>query len=99
MAHFATAHVKKSRVVVLTRPHAIVMVEVVKQRPTPVLVLAGGVEIAQWDTQWVEVPPGTVIQTPDGDTIEPSGTFYVSVETFDPYHAVMDVTQEGVFHW
>lgn len=96
MAHFATKLVQRTGVRPLQQPHACVTVEVIKQRPHAILKVVGGIRIAQHSTTWVALKPGTQVVTEDGEVIEPSGTFYVSTETFDPFHLLMDVTQKGV---
>ena len=32
-----------------------------------------------------------VVLTPDGESVRPSGRFFTTVETIDPYHMVLDV--------
>ena len=78
----------------LGKPRACVTVKVEKDR----LVLVEpeddkpNIGIAKMDTQWSEVPERIKVVGPDGKVIKPSKgkKFYVSIETFDPFHLVME---------
>jgi len=79
-----------------TRPYAAVRVEVVSLRPCvlrvteDILVLKRGVRLAKLPTD---------VQVLGDDTrVRASGEFYISTETFDPYHALTDVLDESLFY-
>lgn len=55
------------------------------------LIVVGGVEFVAPDTRIAVLPDGYEVQTMDGETIRPSGTFYITSETINPYHLLMDV--------
>lgn len=50
------------------------------------------ISVAKTDTQWSEVPDRVTVVGADGKVIKPSKgkKFYVTVETFDPFHLVME---------
>lgn len=83
----------------LTRPRAAVKVKLEKDK----LVVSGpddegkpNIFVAKMDTQWAKVPDRIKVVGPDGKVIKPSkGTsFYVSTETFDPYHMVLEASED-----
>lgn len=49
-----------------------------------ILVLGGDVELAK-------VPTDIVVVDGEGKVVKPSGEFYVTIETFDPFHALVDL--------
>lgn len=51
-----------------------------------------GVFVAKIDSQWSELPERIKVVGPDGKVIKPSKgkQFYVSTETFDPFHALLE---------
>ena len=83
----------------LTRPRAAVKVKLEKDK----LVVSGpddegnpNIFVAKLDTQWAPVPDRIKVVGPDGKVIKPSKgkSFYVTVETFDPFHAVMEASDD-----
>lgn len=83
----------------LTRPRAAVKVRVEKDT----LVICEpeddehpNIIVAKLDTQWSELPERVKVCGPDGKVIKPSKgkKFYVTVETFDPFHAVMEADDD-----
>jgi len=73
----------------LGRPHVAVAV----QRQGRKLVVQAGVHILRADTKITLVPKGFQLVAEDGEEIPMDGTFWMTVETFDPFHAVMDLDQ------
>lgn len=45
--------------------------------------------IARWDTKWVALPEDIGIWGLEG-RIKPAACFWITVESFDPYHLVCD---------
>jgi hypothetical protein len=92
--HFLEAAVRRGelRHLLLNQRHAAVLVHV--RAKEKVLVLDPGLHIAKGDVQWLVLPEEWRIVSPDGDVIRPSGTFLVTVETFDPCHMVADVRDD-----
>lgn len=97
MAHFLRDG-RAVRHAVLPGPRAAVCVRVEKRRPLvlrldldpeePILVL-------RYDAQVAYLPPGTTVLDPDGEVVEPTGQFAVTLETIDPYHALTDLFPSG----
>ena len=97
MSHFATKLIRHTWVRALHRPYACVTVKVLKLQPHVVLeVVDGSIGISKQGTTWVALEQGTQVVAEDRTVIEPTGTFYVSTESFDPFHLLMDVFREGV---
>jgi hypothetical protein len=48
-----------------------------------------GLVIARWDVVWVPLPPEIKIVC-EGRYIQPFTRFWITVESFDPYHLVCD---------
>jgi len=51
----------------------------------------GEISVLKADAQLALVPEDVVVVDPDGKAIKAAGKFYVTVETIDPYHAVVDI--------
>lgn len=51
-----------------------------------------GVFIAKADALWMPLPERLQLRAPNGEVLRPSSgrTFFISAETFDPYHAVLE---------
>ena len=83
----------------LTRPRAGVTVKVEKDK---LVVLEPddegkpNIHIAKMGTEWSLVPDRVKVVGPDGKVIKPSKgkAFYVTVETFDPFHMVMEASPD-----
>lgn len=71
------------------RPYAAVMVEVIKQRPLTLRVLPG-VRAVKSGVYMAQLPESAIVCDDDGETVEASGTFYITVESIDPYHLLID---------
>lgn len=87
MAHFLT----KDRAIggmMLGRPHMAVCAKYEKGR----LVLSDdrAPYVARADARFVPLPEGVAVLGRNGNTLEASGKFWVSVETCDPFHAIVD---------
>lgn len=56
------------------------------------LVLDGDLFVAKSDSLWVELPERFDVVTAAGHPLRPSGgrRFFISVETFSPFHAVLE---------
>jgi len=73
----------------LSRPWAATQVRL--ERGALVLV-ENGAFIAAADTMWVELPESIPVLDPDGRRVQPSPgrRFFISIETFSPFHAVTE---------
>ena len=89
--HFLV-HFKRWREQAIGKPRAAVVVEVEKQRsPCTLRVQENSLCILKSDTLMATLPEGVVVLSSDGKPVKPTGRFYVSTESFDPYHLVTDV--------
>jgi hypothetical protein len=88
MSHFLPLG-RAQRAAALGRPYAAVMVGV-EDRGRVLRVVTGEIVIARADALVVDLPPDVRVIDPDGGPIRQSGRFLVTVETFDPYHLVLD---------
>lgn len=79
----------------MRKPWAAVKVQLVGRNtlevvPGSICILRSGVGLTQ-------VPEGMEVTDPEGRKLEPShGEFFVSTETFDPYHLVVDADRRDV---
>lgn len=73
----------------LTRPWAAAQVE---RRGDELVLVPGGVFIAKADTLWLDLPERLNVVGPDGAPVHPSPgrKFFITAETFDPFHAVTE---------
>jgi hypothetical protein len=65
-----------------------------RSKKTAVLHVTDKIFVMKPDALMVELPDGVTVVDDDGKPIRPSGKFMVSVETFDPFHALVDVPKE-----
>lgn len=91
MSHF----LRQSEVVhylMLGKPRAAVKVLASKDR----LTIEPGIMVLKGDAQLSPVPERVKVVGPDGKVVKPSKgkQFYVTVETFDPVHAVLEAGPE-----
>ena len=93
MSHFSKS---KENTFTLTRSHAFLVCNLISQRPHAVLEISGDVKIARINSHWHHLPKGTVVQGPDGTLFPAIGRYYISAETLDPVHAIIDVFQNGI---
>lgn len=95
MSHFLE---NTSGAVILGKPYAAVMVRV-KGRRLSVEVDPGEatVRMSRPDTKWVKLPDCYKVTTRDETDIPPSGHFYISADTIDPYHLVADFPKNQEF--
>lgn len=75
--------VGKARAVVTAKAH---------YKPKRLVIVEGSLGIAKHDTLFVPVPESIPVLDPDGKPIKPSkgSKFWISVETFDPYHILLE---------
>jgi len=89
--HFLTQF-KSWRDEAIGKPRAAVVVEVEKKRaPCTLRVQDGSICILKSDAIMAPLPDGVVVRSADGKPIKPTGRFFVSTESFDPYHLLTDV--------
>ncbi len=76
-------------VTALGRPWACVKV---KLSGRDVLEIQEGISVGKADSQWVKLPERVKVVGPDGKQVKPSKgkCFWVTVETFDPFHMVTE---------
>lgn len=94
--HFLSTHIKKGLYTFsLGAPHAAVMVRIDTKNKTltvetdkdkPFLVLRNDAELCELPAEYSVIV--------DGKTIKASGVFLVTIESFDPYHGLCDVSRE-----
>lgn len=72
------------------RPYAAVQVERTGVRP-PVLTVVGPVRLVRPGTLLSPLPPDLRVVDPEGVSIAAAGRFYLTTETCDPYHLLVDV--------
>lgn len=70
------------------KPYAAVRAERVGKL---LMVIPGTVEILRADTKIAQVPDKLSIVDANKNPIMPSGRFYMTTETIDPYHMVLDL--------
>ena len=71
------------------KPYAAVMVS--RKKGKDLVIVPGQIHLLKDDTQVVELPEDyTILNPEDGTPIEPSFSFWITTETFDPFHAVID---------
>lgn len=56
-----------------------------------VLIPGSGIGILPEGTLMTSLPDYVRVVTPDGEVLQPTGKFYATVETIDPFHAVVDL--------
>ncbi|MFB5269350.1 hypothetical protein ACE41H_21560 [Paenibacillus enshidis] len=75
----------------LGRPYAAVQVEHINK---VLVVIPGSVSILKEETKITKLPSAYPVVDSEGYLIKPSGQFYITTETFDPYHMVIDLQLE-----
>lgn len=63
----------------------------VRRRGTNVLVVQASLFVLKPDTEVARIPASIRVVDEEGEPIQASGEFWISIATFDPYHAVCDV--------
>lgn len=56
------------------------------------LITDGELVFVKPDTQIAELPPAYKVIDSNGEEIPPSGKFYITVQTINPYHLIMDIS-------
>jgi hypothetical protein len=87
--HFLKKAASKSHTI--GRPRAAVKVMFDAKKKALVLVEGEGIMVLKWDALIAEIPSDVPILDAKGKRIPASGAFFVTTETFDPYHAVVDL--------
>lgn len=54
------------------------------------VVLPGEITVVKADTEFVEIDPELVVDA-DGNPVKPSGRFWRTASTIDPYHVITDM--------
>jgi hypothetical protein len=75
----------------IDKPRACVRVRVERTRTACTLRVDGGVSVLKPDARVAPLPEGIVVLNEDGTVCEAVGRFYVTLESFDPYHLITDV--------
>ena len=82
----------KDRGFALQKPRACMNVRVEYLDRKPVLIIQdGSIGVLKGDAILVELPGEIPVLDASGDRIKPTGKFHVTVESFDPYHALVDL--------
>ena len=48
------------------------------------------------DTLVIPLEPNTKVMTPNGQAINPTGAFYITAQTINPYHLILDVLDQNM---
>jgi hypothetical protein len=90
MEEFGMSHTLKKyaghHIMRLEKPYAAVKVE---RKGKRLVVIPGSICLVKPGTEFAVLYDHKVVSE-DGETLQPSGVFYISTETFDPYHLVID---------
>lgn len=81
-----------SHTICLRKPHACVTVQVAGKKTLKAI--AGSINILRDDAQLVALPSDVSVVDEQGNAIKPSRGFYVTTETFDPFHVLVDARVE-----
>lgn len=92
MAHFLNLD-RFDRAYVGGRPRAMVTVELVARKR---LQVQDGISVAKADVEWYPLPSDMEVVGPDGTVLKPSTgrQFFVTVETFNPFHGLMEASAQ-----
>jgi len=82
----------RSRYFVMWRPYACVTVEVLGKKKLKAV--PGSIAFLKSDARLVALPEDVIVVDDKGNVIEPSRGFFITTETFDPYHAIIDARIE-----
>ncbi len=94
--HFLTAEEARGERAV-GKPYACVVVKVSRithrgvRRRSLTVCTDRGVSVFRADALVVPLPESVGVVLEDGDVLRPSRTFWVTTETFDPYHLLTDM--------
>jgi hypothetical protein len=86
MSHFLAGQHGQTR---LNRRYACVKVEVIKLRP-PIVRVLPEVLMLKPDALLLPLPADVAVVAPDGEAVPASGRFYITAESIDPYHLLID---------
>jgi hypothetical protein len=90
MTHPLQKHIKSGRLRArrLGRPYAAIMVE---RKGNTLRIIPDQLHILKHDIYVVELPEDITVLPPLGnEPVQSSSRFWITTETFDPYHAVLD---------
>jgi hypothetical protein len=92
LSHFLTKRqLETGRASYTTRPYAFVKVEVVKMKGALTLVvMPEDIGLLRTGSQLFPLPKEVRVLAPDHKPLEASQHFYVSLDTFDPFHGLID---------
>ena len=84
---------------ILGKPRAMVKVKVRREKSKVSLEIVPGIGVAKPDTILVALPDRIPVLSPDGEVVKPSrgSSFWVTVETIDPFHGVMELPGDWKF--
>lgn len=76
-----------------------VVKQVVKDALVIQLVIQPGISVAKLGVQWVTLPERVKVLSTEGEEVRPSKDrrFYVTVETFDPFHLVTEAGEADLY--
>lgn len=60
------------------------------------VVQEGKIGLASPGSGFIEIPAPWVVTDQEGNSVASSRTFWISVDTFDPYHVVIDAPSEDL---
>lgn len=99
MSHFLREY-ELAGVQILGKPRAMAKVRVLRKKGSISLEIVPGLGIARMDTQLVPLPDRVKVVEPSGKkVVRPSkgSAFWVTVETIDPFHGVVELPNEWSF--
>lgn len=66
----------------------------VKFKSNKLYVEDGGISVVKPDTKIAELPTKFKVYNSENEEVQPSGKFYISVETINPFHLLMDLPSD-----
>jgi hypothetical protein len=72
------------------KPLVAVKVHVTARKGSRVLVVEPGIVGIDSNAMLVPLPKDVVVESDEGEVVQPTWGFWVSIETFDPYHLLLD---------
>ncbi len=88
VSHFLAGRLHGERITY--RPYGAVKVELVKHRPPTLRVVPGSICLVKASVYLALLPESVIVVDDADEQIPASGKFYISTESIDPYHLLID---------
>lgn len=75
----------------LDGPRVAVIVKWTSRRQSALVLVGSDVGVAKDGVRIAELPKKIRVLDPDGEPVAASGRFFVTTETVDPYHLLLDI--------